>query len=120
LGYGEITAYLEAVAAVQCGEFLAKNPRFFRLFPCAGQLIQAKRPIIIGFAQFPRERYLQSGLKTLILQCSVGLAVILLAHRCLLLGIRQAPNTKNVEKYEQKSVGRSNRICPHLKVIFIT
>jgi hypothetical protein len=68
-----------------------EKPSIFRTFPCAGQLIQAKRPIIIGFAQFPRERYLQFGPKTLILQCSMGLTVILLAHRCLLSSIRQAP-----------------------------
>jgi len=102
LGYGELTAYLEAVAAVQCREFFAKNPRFFWLFPCAGQLIQAKRPIIIGFTQFPLERYLQFGLKTLILQCSVGLAVILLAHRCLLLGIRQAPMPEMLKSGHKK------------------
>jgi hypothetical protein len=78
------------------------KPSIFQAFPCAGQLIQAKRPIVIGFTQFPLERYLQFRPKTLILQCSVGLAVILLAHRCLLLGIRQAPKAKMLKSGHKK------------------
>jgi hypothetical protein len=80
-----------------------EKPSIFRAFPCAGQLIQVKRPIIIGFAQFPRERYLQFGLKTLILQCSMGLAVILLAYRCLLSGIRQAPRQEMLKSWHKKA-----------------